>query len=70
MEELLGWYDDSPKKPTAQKIREGAEAYAIRFNRPATLVKVNVQDVCDAPGLTIIVNSFVQKNNFWIGRDE
>lgn len=65
----LGWYDDDPKKAVALKIEEAIEAYVSRFRRRPNVVLVNEADKADVSGVVVRSESFIRRNNFWVGRE-
>ena len=62
-----GWFDDSPKTPTELKIQDAIEAYIRRFGKRPNTVLVNEADVIEMQGLKIRPESFIRRNNFWVG---
>lgn len=64
---MLWWYDDNPKKPTAQKIAEGCAAYLARWGKPASVVLVNEREQIAIDGLDIRPLARIGVNNFHIG---
>ena len=62
-----GWFDDSPKTPTELKIQDAIEAYVRRFGKRPNTVLVNEADVIEMQGLKIRPESFIRRNNFWVG---
>jgi hypothetical protein len=65
-----GWFDDNPKKTAAFKIEEAIEAYVRRFGKRPNLVLVNEFDVADVKGVAVRPESFIRRNNFWVGWEE
>jgi hypothetical protein len=63
----LGWYDDNGKKTTAEKIAEACAAYVTRFGTRPNIVLVNEAERVEVEGLTIRVEKYIRRNNFWIG---
>lgn len=61
------WFDDNGKKAVAEKIREGAQAYAARFGVPPTVALVNESERADVEGLTVLTKGYIQRSNFWFG---
>ena len=82
----LGWFDDNAKKTNEVKVLEGVTAYINRFKEaPQTVItseaqvvaldtfQVNVDDMCievRAGAIRIYSESYIQKNNFWIGHKD
>ena len=66
------WYDDNNKKTANAKILEGIAAYVRRFDRSPNVVLVNADEVIDAAieGVTVRSESYVRKNNFYVGCEE
>jgi len=64
------WYDDSPKKPTADKMQEAIAAYVERFKMRPSLVLVNAIDHVQMTEVTVRAERTVQPNSFWVGRDD
>lgn len=65
-----GWFDDSPKKPVELKIEEAVDAFTRRFNRRPNVVLVNEADVVEVHGVTVRKESFIRRDNFWVGWEE
>lgn len=63
----LGWHDDTPKRTPARRIADAAAAYVRRFGRPPTIALVNEAQVCEVPGLTVQVASYIRLNIVWVG---
>ena len=42
---FLGWFDDTPKKSVAEKIREAVERYKVKFGEAPNVCLVNTGDV-------------------------
>lgn len=67
----LMWFDDSPKRPAAEKIAAAVEAYTRHFGVAPSVVLVNEADrEATAAGVRVDVASFVRRDNYWVGRDE
>jgi hypothetical protein len=64
------WYDDSPKKPVAEKIQEAIAAYVTRFAIQPSLLLVNVADHMEWGNLLVRVERTVQPNSFWLGYEK
>ncbi|MBK9714211.1 MAG: hypothetical protein IPO81_23330 [Kouleothrix sp.] len=64
------WYDDSPKKPTGDKLQEAIAAYVVRFNGPPNLVLANTADQFELTDVTVRYERTVQPNTFWLGNDD
>jgi hypothetical protein len=64
------WYDDSPKKPVAEKIQEAIAAYVTRFAIQPSLLLVNVVDHMEWGNLLVRVERTVQPNSFWLGYEQ
>lgn len=75
---LLGWFDDNPDTPVADKIRNGAERYQAKFSRTATVCLLNSTEWETLPedkrhdldGITLRVASYVRKFHYWIGVED
>lgn len=70
---FYGWFDDNPKLTTVLKIADAVAAYARRFGVQPDLVLVNPEEVCAVDGLVVRPESFIRRNNYWVGmqrRDE
>jgi hypothetical protein len=67
----MGWYDDTPKKPTDRKVDEALAAYAARFGRTAGVVLVNAADLCQRADVLVVTGESqavpVQRNTFLVG---
>jgi len=68
----LGWWDDNPKKASSVKITEAIDAYMDRFRTRPNVVLVNEADsnAGEFSGVNIRVESYIRKNNFWVGFEE
>lgn len=66
----LGWYDDTPKKSTSLKIEEAVAAYVDRFKTAPNVVIVNEVDRVDVGGVTVRSETWMVRNNFWVGWEE
>ena len=67
----LGWFDDNPKRPTAQKIDDAIAAYVERFKTRPSVVLVNAAElVARADGITVRAETYIRRNNYWVGRSE
>jgi hypothetical protein len=64
------WYDDSPKKPIADKIQEAIAAYVARFEARPALVLVNLADYTEMTEVMVRSERTVQPNTFWVGRED
>ena len=64
------WYDDSPKKPAADKMQEAIAAYVERFKTRPSLVLVNAVDHMEMTEVTVRSERTVQRNTFWVGCDD
>lgn len=67
---FLVWYDDSPKKPIADKIQEAIAAYVVRFETRPGLVLVNLADYTEMSEVMVRSERTVQPNTFWVGRED
>ena len=66
----LGWFDDNAKKATQDKVTEAIAAYQNRFGTRPNVVLVNAGDVVERDDVTIRVEGYIRRNNFWIGWEE
>jgi len=64
------WFDDSAKKPAAVKIEEAVAAYVRHFNARPNIVLVNELDRAEVPGVRVRCESYVRRDNFWVGYEE
>jgi hypothetical protein len=64
------WYDDTPKKPTGDKLQEAIVAYVARFQLAPRLVLVNVADKLEMVNVVVRCERMVQPNTFWLGYEE
>ena len=64
------WYDDSPKKPVAEKIQEAITAYVTRFAIQPSLLLVNAVDHMEFTDMLVRSERTVQPNTFWLGYEE
>jgi hypothetical protein len=67
---FLGWFDDTPKKSTADKLAEAIERYEAKFGEAPDLCLVNERDVVVRDGLEVRAVEYVRPNHFWVGRSE
>lgn len=67
---FLGWFDDTPKKATQDKLAEALERYGEKFGDQPNLVLVNAKDAIEYPGLEVRTVEYVRPNHFWIGKRE
>lgn len=68
---FLVWFDDTPKRSTAQKLEAAVSAYAVRFGTAPTLILVSEADAgATWPGAEVRVERRVGKDNFQLGRSE
>ena len=63
----LGWFDDTPKKATQDKIEEAIAAYVDRFGVAPNVVLVNEVDRVDVDGVTVRSETWTRRDNFLIG---
>lgn len=66
----LGWYDDTPKKTAQMKIEEAVAAYVSRFHSRPNVVLVNEQDRADVNGVAVRSETYMVRNNFWVGWED
>lgn len=66
----LGWFDDTPKKSTPDKIADAIAAYVDRFQTAPNVVIVNEVDLVDVDGVTVRSEHYMVRNNFWVGWEE
>ena len=64
------WYDDSPKKLTADKLQDAIAAYVERFQTRPTLVLINAADHHERTDITVRSERTVQPNTFWLGHQD
>lgn len=62
----LGWFDDSKKTP-AEKIGDAIAAYQSRYSIAPNVVLVNEADRVEHPSISIRVETYIRRNNFWVG---
>lgn len=65
---FLGWFDDTPKKSTAEKLEEAVERYLTKFGEKPDLCLVNQKDATTYKGLDVRVVEYVRPNHFWVGK--
>lgn len=63
----LGWFDDNPKKATVAKIAEAIQAYVDRYKTAPNVVLVNEAERVDVEGVTVRVERYIRRSNFWVG---
>ena len=66
----LGWFDDTPNKSTTTKIEEAVNAYLTRFQVKPNVVIVNEVDRTEVAGVLVRSESYMVRNNFWVGIEE
>lgn len=66
----LGWFDDNPRKPTADKISEACAAYRKRFGVQPNIALVSRDDADVQAEIATRAEGYIRRNNFWIGWDE
>jgi hypothetical protein len=66
---FLHYYEDSPKKATAQRLTEAAQAYEARFGQLPNLILVSEQDAAATrPGCEVRVEKRISKDNYQLAR--
>jgi hypothetical protein len=66
---FLEWYEDSPKKPVAQRLTDAAAAYRVRFAAAPTLILVNAADAGSVlAGCEVKQDRRVRKDCYQVGR--
>ncbi len=66
----LWWFDDNPKKTAASKIEEAVAAYCERSHTRPNVVLVNEADRAEIGGVTVRSESYIRRNNFWVGWED
>jgi hypothetical protein len=66
----LLWFDDTNRKTTPMKVLEAVAAYERHFKRRPNLVLMHESEQVPIDGMTTRVETFVRRNNFWIGHEE
>jgi hypothetical protein len=70
MQEWVGWFEDNPKVPVAQRIADACAAFARKFDTRATYVLVNEADArVEVPGLRVQVAPNIRPNYYFVGSD-
>ncbi len=64
------WFDDSPKKPTLEKLQDAIAAYVERFNIAPSLLLVNPADNLEFASVVVRCERTVQPNTFWLGYED
>lgn len=67
---FLMWYDDTPKRPLADKVADARAAYLARWGVAAPVVLVNPDDLAAAgaiPGVT--PRATIRRNTVWVGQE-
>ncbi|MEN9935065.1 MAG: hypothetical protein RLZZ387_1644 [Chloroflexota bacterium] len=64
------WFDDSAKKTATDKIEEAVAAYMRHFNARPNVVLVNESDRVEVSGVRVRSESYVRRDNFWIGYED
>ena len=64
------WYDDSPKKPVAEKMQEAIAAYLTRFAVRPSLLLVNAVDHIELADVLVRAERTVQPNTFWLAHED
>jgi hypothetical protein len=65
----LGWFDDT-RRPVETKIDEAVAAYVERFKTRPNIVLMSEADATPIRGMTARSESYIGRNNFWIGWEE
>jgi hypothetical protein len=65
---FLHWFEDSPKKGTAQRLEEACGAYEKRFGQSPNLILVSEHDAgATRPGCEVRVEKRIGPNNYQVG---
>lgn len=67
------WYDDTPKKTTADKVSEAIAAYVARFQTRPNLMLMSEADHTEHMVVSTIElrsERTVQPNSFWIAHED
>lgn len=51
----------------SEETRKALAAYARHFQRAPNVVLVNPDEVTTHPGVTVRGESYIRKNNYWVG---
>lgn len=63
----LGWFDDS-KKDATEKAKDAITAYRERFGYTPNVLLVSKDEAeIHLGGITIRVENYIRRNNFWVG---
>jgi hypothetical protein len=65
--DYLGWFDDNPKRPAAQRIADACAAYARRCGQRATVVLVNEADKNAPATVPLRAVAWVRKDHYFAG---
>jgi len=63
----LLWFDDTPRRTSADKIAAGIAAYRERFGTAPAVVLTHEDERVDVGGVEVRSEGYVRRNNFWIG---
>lgn len=64
------WFDDSAKKAATLKIEEAIAAYVRHFKAAPNVVLVNERDQVEVDGILVRAESYVRRDNFWVGWED
>lgn len=67
---FLMWYDDTPRRPLADKVADARAAYTARWGVAPAVALVNPADAegQDVPGARPAPN--IRPNTVWVGQGE
>lgn len=64
------WYDDSAKKPPAQKLTEAIAAYERHFKQRPTIALMHSAELITTEAIATRTEPYIRKYNYWIGVEE
>lgn len=66
---FLMWYDDTPRRPLADKVADARAAYLARWGVAAPVVLVNPDDLAGADVPGAIPRATIRRNTVWVGQE-
>ncbi len=71
MKEGLLWFDNDPRRKLADKVRQAATRYQVKFGQKPTVCYLNAADFdgqpTDVNGVQLRTASNILRYHFWIG---
>lgn len=74
MKEGLLWFDKDPRRKLADKIRQAATRYQVKFGQKPTVCYLNAADldgqIQEVNGIQLRTAANVLRHHFWIGVEQ